>query len=1483
MRFGPLGQLLHTGTKRTPPCRFSNRNLLQLTFPTQKPYTLKDHSAFAFALYLTSVTHPGRPSPTVAPPTSHSYPVSCFPFSCAITCLPPKLTPKDFHLKLHHMLDTDDPTLVDIPELPPLMLDQSFFMPVSPIRSFFQTVTRVPFYRFPKTLGWPTMDVTLEPATSPASPSFSHLHSFFAILPNFFPPSVRALLSSYKTDDAHGPSHFYTSEAYAHLQQLNIRPGTSSSSMDIEYTWPVNWDIPDFTSILEPLYFMHSLHSTHPNLLPLLRSLGQHFLRSLTSALLASNQHFPSLLLATLYGLRSGHTTLCVEGIFGARKTFSASLLLIVLSTILDVNTLLSAEPNLPLATAIENIDLLLQDASDDVRAQYGRILANHVKVSSKLDMTPLDRQASFKADSPKRCILVTQGSLLRDLCRDHPQLQSFIQSCRVAINDEAQQGGQAGFTVLTGFLSIHCLQILTGDKEQNRSGTGGEPTKEALLERLALKSVGFLNNTTALFPWEFAKDVGRALRQFQPFTSSLPTVPDVHCLLASLSSCALPPALSPSTVHQAEGMTPTRGVTLSLILPQSLRCPADPYFTQVATHYPHLHRLEDNNVEYGHYEDQPAEVQESRLYHDMRNHPHHCSGYRVIHWNPNLAQNSIHLQPSSINTIIRILAVISYFTARAVRLDEESSKLLILAPHNDTIDDLEGKLGAPAPNYPPTLFDFYLVCIYRRYYLPTNCDKFQYTNSQGNTVTPVPQGVSTADIHRYITGNEALKEDLQSRASISLIVELATSYPRGFATYCTVSNTVRAIGIGGTASLFLSAKMFTFLAASPAADARNLVALTRSKGLSVLLLPTTQKFIDCSLHSILTQCAWRHGIFHVGTADLDTQALADYISQPDTTLNDQPSVFTSESWLYTHQITSFGRWDPLPLCLCLSQGTLVSYFCLSLNQHLPPANTAEISASSFEWKGLTPGPPNEPASIVFGRDSLVLTTEHAILAEFPYPTLDTTDPLTSTRYTLLPAAGSHFFARSSHSQGHKHPLRPSPPASHIPAPLCLQRWPSTSPAAVSPDLPSQASSPPPQFLGAAAKSLFLSGIEYLHSQDCIADPNLSAEAWLAAYGAHIIPNFSQEHCTAPVDPQVIRRFHDEVVTPLSTRHDTEAIFQFFHNVLSAQQLTINWTIVMPRHRTAHTSEPPEDDLVKVLPRTSYPTLPTWIDNLVTKINHLVQLLTNADDLPRSAHGWVFLRALRRYDGPAVPGNQDPQTNQIVHSHPFSLTSRNSAIDFTEKVLGGMAAYDRRKRLTLGEAIDHNNKASIVVALTSQLPKRILISIHQPVPRAHLNTVDPIPLAALPPFGVYYCHTTTFERILREGIRPGVHSSRATDPRHIGIKLQASREDTMSREVLTSPLNQRRFSVAIFVAIPSTARSGSQWFWVDIENNIVGTPTIPLESAHFHCALSLDNDRVVHHWLPTSTDPRTRGRPIDRGPSTGTHQPFNRSHDEYQR
>ena len=129
-------------------------------------------------------------------------------------------------------------------------------------------------------------------------------------------------------------------------------------------------------------------------------------------------------------------------------------------------------------------------------------------------------------------------------------------------------------------------------------------------------------------------------------------------------------------------------------------------------------------------------------------------------------------------------------------------------------------------------------------------------------------------------------------------------------------------------------------------------MALTRSKGLSVILLPPATQYVGSPLHSLLTQCAHRHGIFTIGAEDLDTEALAGFLSQPDTTQNGDPAVFTSASWLHTHQISTFGTWDPMPLCLALTYNAQISYFYLSINQHSPPSNTHTFSAGYFEWSG---------------------------------------------------------------------------------------------------------------------------------------------------------------------------------------------------------------------------------------------------------------------------------------------------------------------------------------------------------------------------------------------------------------------------------------------------------------------------------------------------------------------------------------------------
>ena len=125
-----------------------------------------------------------------------------------------------------------------------------------------------------------------------------------------------------------------------------MRPGTKKTDGDIEttYDWPLDWEIPDFTSDL-----CKGLSTHHPEVFQLLTSLGRRFIAKFLIALLAADGHFITLLLSTLWGLRGGFTTLCLQGVFGSGKTYCASMMLVIATSILGIPTLLTAEPNLPL------------------------------------------------------------------------------------------------------------------------------------------------------------------------------------------------------------------------------------------------------------------------------------------------------------------------------------------------------------------------------------------------------------------------------------------------------------------------------------------------------------------------------------------------------------------------------------------------------------------------------------------------------------------------------------------------------------------------------------------------------------------------------------------------------------------------------------------------------------------------------------------------------------------------------------------------------------------------------------------------------------------------------------------------------------------------------------------------------------------------------------------------------------------------------
>ena len=468
------------------------------------------------------------------------------------------------------------------------------------------------------------------------------------------PTSVQGLLSPFRISG----TNFYELAAFGHLQSKGILPGSRSDAMDAPYDWPLEWDLrtPPGDACFAPL------QNSHPDSWQLLISLGGHFLKRLIAALLAPNGHFPSLLLSTLWGIQGGFTSLCVQGIFGSGKTYCASLLLVLVSTVLRLPTVLTAEPNLPLATAAETISDLLRDAPDETKSAYARVLAYSVPKLTPIDVLP----KLFQSDSPLMCLILTHGSVLRDLCRDYPQIRTFLEACRLAINDESQQGGHAGFTILATCLLRECLQIFTGDREQTRAGTGGDQLRESLLKRLSHKSIGFLGGPLPRLPSEMVASFASALADETTFSQIGASGQDPFPLLAALTSQVLPSSCHPTTVFAAEGLIPTAGVLLHLILPHSLRCPADAYLTQVAMHYPHLHRSSGHGVAYGHYEEPPLQIRKSRLPVDMQGHEYKLSGYRLVHWDPTLKppKGQNHMDLATRHTALTVAAVLSYYTS---------------------------------------------------------------------------------------------------------------------------------------------------------------------------------------------------------------------------------------------------------------------------------------------------------------------------------------------------------------------------------------------------------------------------------------------------------------------------------------------------------------------------------------------------------------------------------------------------------------------------------------------------------------------------------------------------------------------------------------------------------------------------------------------------------------------------------------------------
>ena len=83
--------------------------------------------------------------------------------------------------------------LQELVTFPPLDTRRSFYMPLSAPRGLLSQLLHVPFFRIPKTLGWPFLDSPMPPFQPPPI-SLQPLLDLLGVLPFLLPPRIRNLL-----------------------------------------------------------------------------------------------------------------------------------------------------------------------------------------------------------------------------------------------------------------------------------------------------------------------------------------------------------------------------------------------------------------------------------------------------------------------------------------------------------------------------------------------------------------------------------------------------------------------------------------------------------------------------------------------------------------------------------------------------------------------------------------------------------------------------------------------------------------------------------------------------------------------------------------------------------------------------------------------------------------------------------------------------------------------------------------------------------------------------------------------------------------------------------------------------------------------------------------------------------------------------------------------------------------------------------------
>ena len=203
--------------------------------------------------------------------------------------------------------------------------------------------------------------------------------------------------------------------------------------------------------------------------------------------------HFLSMVTSLVLAILTGHTDLCVSGVFGAGETRAAAAL---------IAGLMIMEPALNLMVMTKE-NTAAKAFADHLLSRAGRIVGFLETKKGASHKTALDVEQERRNDvlRGKKLLIGCGGGFQQESQQRYSPVRAWISTVHLALLDEAQQYGNIDELMTLARTSANCLVLWCGDHRQTPGGLRNTTEAKMFRRKLLARPLGLRCDTEYVQP----------------------------------------------------------------------------------------------------------------------------------------------------------------------------------------------------------------------------------------------------------------------------------------------------------------------------------------------------------------------------------------------------------------------------------------------------------------------------------------------------------------------------------------------------------------------------------------------------------------------------------------------------------------------------------------------------------------------------------------------------------------------------------------------------------------------------------------------------------------------------------------------------------------------------------------------------------------------------------------------------------------------